>query len=298
MEFSTSLSAIIRSHQATNHFDLHRQIKFDGTKKTFSSENAWWLAELSRWMYCGKQLNADQRKPASDILARVDLEETAYLSSMGTDCCLISAKDQSFSVLVFRGTCNARNWLTNINIGPFCNNAHRGYERALDHLWPELGPVLAARSEPIFFTGHSMGGALATLAARRHKPQAVYSFGSPPIGNQRLRQDYQDIAVYRMVNFKDVVSRIPLASNHVGTLCYLTQDHGIKLDPTPAIVQQDQRLGPRAVTRHLNRHQVISIPESLCDHAPQNYTAHCERLSLGHRPEAAEDFTLEAAAGS
>jgi hypothetical protein len=303
VEFSTSLSAIIRSHQATDHFDLHQQIKFDASSDGFSPENAWWLAELSRWMYCGKRLEVSQRKPVTDMLSRVGLEETAYFSCFGTDCSLVtrsdvSRSDQSFSVLVFRGTCNARNWLTNINIGPLSNNAHKGYELALDHLWSELGPVLAERNEPLFFTGHSMGGALATLAARRQKPQAVYSFGAPPIGNQRLQEDFNKLNIYRVVNFKDVVSRIPLTSGHVGTQYYVTQDHGIKVDPTLAEVRKDRRAGQRAITRQLNRNLILSIPECLCDHAPQNYTAHFERLSLGHRDEATEGFTLEAAVGS
>lgn len=315
VEFSTDLKALIRSHQADNHFDCAERIAFDSESKQFSSANAWWLAELSRWMYVGKRLPAHKRLRPQRILERVNLTEVGYYNEFGIHASLVTAqgsrakgfshaegstqaKDFSrakgFSVLVFRGTSQFRNWLTHVNLGPTRNNAHRGYENALDALWPSLSDDLKNISGPLYYTGHSMGGALAALAARRHQPTAVYTFGAPPIGNARLAQEFaanfDQCPVYRLLNYRDMVSRAPLARHHVGELHYLRHDHSLHSSPDMTLVRQDQRLGPRAVMRHLNRDKLIPLPERLCDHSPQNYVAGLERASLGLVPDFAPDL--------
>lgn len=285
MDFSTDLKALIRSHQADNHFDCAERIAFNPDVKSFSAENAWWLAELSRWMYVGKRMPGHMRLRPRRILESVNLKERGYFTALGIHASLISAADESFSILVFRGTSQIRNWLTHVNLGPRKNNAHRGYENVLDAIWPGLATELEAAPGKLFFTGHSMGGALAALAARRHQPEAVYTFGAPPIGNRHLAQEFaanhSNCPVYRLLNYRDVVSRAPLARFHVGELHYLTHDHSLHSSPDMAQVLADQRLGPRAVMRRLNRDKLLPLPERLCDHSPQNYVAGLERVTLG-----------------
>lgn len=282
MEFSTDLKALIRSHQATDHFDRAEEISFDPDAKGFSAANAWWLAELSRWMYVGKRLPVNQRHFPQQILKKVNLEEQSFCSAHGIHASLISAKDQTFSILVFRGTSQFKNWLTHINVAPLINDAHRGYEKALDAIWPDLGPKLQKVKGKLFYTGHSMGGALAALSARRHEPTAVYTYGAPPIANRLLAEQYsRNFSVYRLVNYRDVVSKVPLASSHLGELHYLSHDHSLNIAPDQGELLLDQRRGPRKVMRKLNRKKLLHLPERLCDHSPQNYVANLERVSLG-----------------
>ena len=285
MEFSTDLKAIIRCHQANDHFDRRAEITFNPTAPRFSAANAWWLAEISRWMYVGKRLPVTARHRPQTILNAAGLEETHYLTRGGTHCSLIRSAGREFSILVFRGTCQLNNWVTNANIGPFKDNAHRGYEQALDQVWDDVSTALAESPGQIFFTGHSMGGALATLAARRFQPAGVYSFGSPPIGNAALAAEFNQLPIYRMVNFKDAVCRIPFQQGHVGQLCYLSQDHSLLLDPDPEEIRADRAIGQRQINRELNRNKKLAIPDFLCDHAPQNYIANLERLCLGYETE-------------
>lgn len=289
MDFSTDLKALIRSHQATDHFDRAEQIAFDPNASAFSSSNAWWLAELSRWMYVGKRMPADKRHRPQSILLSVGLTEQAYWHVQGVHAALVSGTSESgarFNVLVFRGTSQFRNWVTHANLGPLRNNAHRGYENVLDAIWPELEPTLATIDGKLFFTGHSMGGALAALAARRLQPSAVYTFGSPPIGNYKLAEEYASnfnhCPVYRLLNYRDIVSRAPLARCHVGELHYLRHDHVLHNAPDLRQVVEDQRRGPRPVMRKLNKKKLIHLPERLSDHSPQNYVASLERVSLGN----------------
>lgn len=289
MEFSTELRAIIRCHQANDHFDRRGDIRFDERSVDFSAANAWWLAEISRWMYVGKSLSNQERQHPRSILDAAGLVETHYFSEAGTNCALIADKQQRFSVLVFRGTCQLNNWLTNANIGPLVKNAHRGYETALDKVWAPLEAALHATPGSVFFTGHSMGGALATLAARRFRPAGVYTFGAPPVGNATLETEFEQLPVYRLVNFKDVVSRLPFQRGHVGELCYLSRDHSLLRNPSLNDIRLDRSRGTRDASRRLNEGKLLSIPDFLCDHAPQNYLANLERISLGETSEAISD---------
>eukprot|EP00170_Pyropia_yezoensis_P008149 contig_33917_g8176 len=85
--------------------------------------------------------------------------------------------------------------------------------------------ALAAAGEAVF-TGHSLGGALATLAAAdvaaRHpggRPPVLYSFGQPKVGDAAFGAAVDALlpAAFRVVNDVDVVARAPAGSyRHVG----------------------------------------------------------------------------------
>lgn len=101
---------------------------------------------------------------------------------------------------------------------------HRGFQRSLNSLWDAgnlLDQVSAAADQGlrIFFTGHSKGGALATLAARRFKsagitPANVITFGSPRVGNEKFADTY-DVEVpnhWRVEHGDDIVPHLPPSS--------------------------------------------------------------------------------------
>ena len=66
---------------------------------------------------------------------------------------------------------------------------HRGFRDALNEVWEDVSAWLSkVKCEHVFFTGHSLGGALATLAASRWNTETthLYTFGSPRVGGKNL----------------------------------------------------------------------------------------------------------------
>src|SRR5262249_43236938 len=108
---------------------------------------------------------------------------------------------------------------------------HMGFIKALAMIWdPLFAAVDAERKQsdrPIWITGHSLGGALAKLAAWRFKRKFVpvhqiYTFGAPMIGNDlaaaAFDREFPD-RIFRYVNFPDPVPKLPtvsLMSNYYG----------------------------------------------------------------------------------
>ena len=84
------------------------------------------------------------------------------------------------------------------------------------------------RDIPVFMTGHSLGGALAVLAACPRPPAMLYTFGSPRVVDSKLAcaLDQRNIPVFRVVNSTDIVPRVPSSIwgfRHFGKLVYLTR---------------------------------------------------------------------------
>ena len=110
---------------------------------------------------------------------------------------------------------------------------HKGFKTALDNVWNEVSAEIHTQqqthSRPLWITGHSLGAALATIAAARlalNEQQAVqglYNFGSPRVFNTALAKAFDQQLLnksFRFVNNNDIVTRIPLP---IPTLAHLTE---------------------------------------------------------------------------
>jgi triacylglycerol lipase len=140
------------------------------------------------------------------------------------------------ALLAFRGTQNIGNCLTDADTlltsePPYPGRVHSGFVEAVDEVWPEVLRLLGTPSHarPLWVTGHSLGAAMATLASVRltdegYKVRAVFTYGSPRVGDQRFRDAYH-LTNYRFVNDNDLVPHLPFrwCYKHVGKLRLL--DH-------------------------------------------------------------------------
>jgi len=131
--------------------------------------------------------------------------------------------------VVFRGSANIANWIENIDVfqvdypGVSGAEVHQGFYDD----YTELNPVLkttvlsVVSSTPgitrVVFTGHSLGGALATHAAIDIGPSLpagvswlLYTFGSPRVGNQAFANHVNAVVPtsYRITFESDIVPHI------------------------------------------------------------------------------------------
>lgn len=152
---------------------------------------------------------------------------------------------------VFRGTEPGviKDWATDARIFPMPGPAgtiHGGFKRALSAVWDQAVGTIAEfqdRAQSVWFAGHSLGAALATLAAAyRHleKDQTVngvYTYGSPRVGDREFSRVY-DLELgertFRFVNNNDIVTRVPPRSyvfSHVGKTMYFDTQGLLRADP-------------------------------------------------------------------
>ena len=136
--------------------------------------------------------------------------------------------------VIFPGTASAQDWLTDLKVRKIAwgeTRAHRGFATAFRSV---AGPLLAhlKSARQIIITGHSLGGALATLAADLCSEAglpvaAVYTFGSPRVGNGPFARAYNARlahCTFRVVNARDPVPHVPWllgTYRHVDTQVYL-----------------------------------------------------------------------------
>ena len=114
---------------------------------------------------------------------------------------------------------------------------HGGFKDEVDHLWPELAKALESNEKPLYFTGHSLGGAMAQIFSRpmqavrtwKVEPLEIQTFGSPRVGDKRYITHCK-IKKIRWVNNNDFVPRFPPAIfgyRHTGLEMYI--DHAGKI---------------------------------------------------------------------
>lgn len=146
-------------------------------------------------------------------------------------------------ITAFRGTepAQIKDWLTDGTAPPRqgpggTGRVHDGFAEALDSIYPELKATLEewrTDGQSVWFTGHSLGGALAMLAGARlylEEPRlaadGVYTFGQPRTCDATLAAAYNrgfKDRMYRFVNNNDVVPQLPPEPfyTHVDALRYI-----------------------------------------------------------------------------
>jgi triacylglycerol lipase len=263
------------------HFDGHAAVPFGPDAATVTRANAWWLAEAALLAYWDPD-EARRRFTAAGLDAvLVEGGDTqAYVATM-----------PGAVIVAFRGTeqdrlgdafDDARFGLVAATHG----SVHEGFRDALDRVWTPLAARLTplAASRTVWFSGHSLGGALATLAADRFPTTAgVCTIGSPRVGDRAFAAAFDarfgDRAV-RYVNDADIVTHVPtsfpLPYAHVGRLRQITPD-GRVTGQAPVLAHFVRDLFGNVghlqdVVQALQAGAMRRAPDFLLDHMPRGYT--------------------------
>ena len=155
----------------------------------------------------------------------------AYLLTNGT-----------ITVLSFRGTevTEKSDILADLksgkNLEACGGKVHVGFKGEINKLWPTISKVLADNPGNLYVTGHSLGAAMATIAASRIQDRvtALITFGSPRVGNAEFVKSLT-VEHYRVQNNCDDVTKVPfklMGFAHHGTHKYMNF-HGEFRDLTP-----------------------------------------------------------------
>ena len=110
---------------------------------------------------------------------------------------------------------------------------HTGFREEFDCVWPAVRAYVTANpARPLFVTGHSLGGAIATLVALALKKElgrdvSLVTFGSPRVGDRTFVREFdRDVPLsVRVVRDNDLVPRVPTTDYaHVKTLLHLDDE--------------------------------------------------------------------------
>lgn len=277
----------------------------------FELINAWWLCEAATLVYSAPALAERVFRNKASLR-----QFQSFATDGGTECFV--ASNEEFAIVAFRGSeLRTReghprdfseifnDWRRNADIRTSNSvpgaKVHRGFADGAREVWDGgLGEYLAnLPSRKVWFTGHSLGGALATFAAaralaNRGRLDGLYTFGSPRVGDEPFANSFRQkmaergLTYYRFVNGEDVVATVPLFSKpqlsfpsivnfkHAGTLKYIDRHGRISEDPT----QLDQlkakvfAILPLDAGRHLDPRFLDGIPNAVGDHVPTFYSTH------------------------
>ena len=257
--------------------------------------NAWWLCDAALLAY---STEADVK--AAFGAAGVSGDVAWFHGVHSTQAYVMSMPDAI--VLAFRGTQVDDFWASVLDFAvdtqflPVPDShgdlVHAGFLKALGEVWTRVTAHLAAEQEkrprPLWITGHSLGAALATLAANlccddgAVRLQGVYTFGSPRVGDSAFGARIR-VPVFRFCNDSDIVPHLPLGLvfRHVGQLQFvdgaghlhrnLTAGTEAMLESGPHLISTKEALTMQGLIRTGGAFD-LPLPGFLADHAPINYS--------------------------
>ena len=250
-------------------------------------------AEMSRLAYCRHDSDFGfDREKIQTVLRKVGFESCDFFESENMPLAegfhgfltvrSASGDQRKLAVLSFRGTdkddpsdlAEDADFIMRKCEKPRMGRVHEGFSSALDELLPMVRPAIDGIDCDILFTGHSLGAALATLMASFRKPKALYTFGSPRVGDEDFVASLSDVEGYRYIDCCDVVARIPpsfLGYRHHGKRIYIDRQRRVLADPGDEYIEKDRLAGEIEYREKYAWHMGNLGVRALADHAPFNY---------------------------
>lgn len=308
--------------KSSHFFDALRELPFAGEPRGDLGD-AWFCAEASALAYKNR---AFIQRLSESFAAHGNGWKTAVFDVGIVRAVLLT--NRRFAILAFRGTridslpffSGRREKLDDLQVSlqarlKDCHGfgrVHTGFHDTFSAFWKVQGKEIrkAIGRRALFCTGHSLGAALATLAARDLEHQtvrigpvaALYTFGSPVVGDDEFRRGFESLAlpVYRFVHGHDVITALVFAGLkyvHIGDLWRISGDptgsvsRGQQHSLLSAFWQDATRLPAAAWSLKGQYHKLLSgdfaemaLPAgALAEHAPIHYGAKLESAARGSR---------------
>ena len=243
--------------------------------------------EAARLAYYRAEVFPAERARLTDALARVGFADLVLFADSKSGAAAFAARRSTdgTTILSFRGTQpdNYQDLIADLraNLVAWPESAgrvHDGFAVAVRALRPQILEWIASAKpqlNKLILTGHSLGAAMATLAASIWRPAWLVTIGSPRTGNAAFVDTVSATYRMRLVDCCDAVTEVPPAIGgyvHIKDYKYLTRDAGIVENPDPAFVKSDRSQARadyfRQYSGQLERNASV---RDFADHAPINY---------------------------
>lgn len=131
---------------------------------------------------------------------------------------LVTDEENKTQTISIRGTSNKKNMLVDAEsikiLDPILGiHLHKGFQKASNELWNTIVPFLR-RDYEMQLTGHSLGGAMATILMMQmmetgYTVRRVITFGQPKVTNREGGEKFDNPAYLRIINNGDLVAQVP-----------------------------------------------------------------------------------------
>ena len=258
-----------------------KDIPFESTTTAYSLNNAYWLAQAANIAY-------QEKSTIEPAVSKLGLENFEFLSKKDTEGYI--AANEKIIVVAFRGTepTHLQDLLADAKLhkvqGPL-GEVHRGFLHAFELVKDDVFNAiqrLRDKNHPqsLWCTGHSLGAALAVVAAAHllvedQTVNGLYNFGQPRVGDDRFAREFNRRLPgrhFRFVNNNDSVTRVPpraFGYGHTGELRYID---------SAGHIQEDTGFWHRFLDRVTGRIEDFLKPgtDGLKDHSMSLYVHHIE----------------------
>jgi hypothetical protein len=252
---------------------MAKKLKVDTIRTKRNHGTAYWMARIAQSVYQKADRGGDPNFPDErGILNDLKGEDDGFIGVKGfsrnsAQAAVVEHRD--YICFAFRGTDQLADWLDNIQVSrvrALFGEFHRGFWESNEDVFHDMRlhynalrqrtidearkaasrktkgskaksgkAPLIVNQRPLFFAGHSLGGAMATIASAHFAAEdaayhATYTFGQPRAMTLETARDFNEWSgkrFYRFHNNNDLVPRVPgrlLGYSHVGQLVYITYD--------------------------------------------------------------------------
>lgn len=273
---------------------------FNPDTMRYNGENALFLAD------CAKLAYHNEEKIKQAVQEQLNFTNFRFFSGKSTQA-FIAGNDKMI-IVAFRGTeGKIHDILADAKLkpddGPIGKNGsigkvHRGFHGGLHEVWDDTSTdmnmlqfikQILNNKQSIWFCGHSLGAALATLAAAEYvfeesdtdvdAVKGIYTIGQPRVGDDEFAEAF-DASLgekcFRFVNNNDAVTRIPppgiiLKYTHVGQELYLDRNGKLRdsipwwkkfWDRLNGVRKDIGNIGVDAITDHSSKRYVELIRDN------------------------------------